>query len=106
MATEGDDVLWLHSQRQVSIVELAQWSGFSEEELRELVEFGALHPTDPVQWSFSADCVVSARAAARLRKDLDLETPALALVLSFLERIHRLEAEVRELSAQLPRPRR
>jgi len=30
MATDSDDVVWLHSQRQVSIVELAQYSGLSE----------------------------------------------------------------------------
>ena len=38
--------------------------------------------------------------------DLELEMPALALVLSFLERIDALEAEVRNLAAQLQSPRR
>lgn len=108
MAVEPDDALWLLAQSQVSIVELAECSGLPEPVLRELVEYGALSPEDPqsVEWVFSGDCVVQVRTAARLRNDLELETPALALVLSLLERIHRLDAEVRHLSAQLSMPRR
>ena len=108
MATEHDDALWLHAQWRVSIVELAQLSGLQEEVVRELVEYGALSPADPQarEWAFSGDCVARVRAAARLCNDLEFETPALALVLSFLERIDRLEAEVRNLSAQLVAIRR
>ena len=39
----------------------------------------------------------------RLSNDLELETRALALVVSFLERIEDVEARVRDLSAKLPR---
>jgi hypothetical protein len=108
MATENDDALWLHSQRQISIVELAQSSGLTETAVRELVEYGALAPADPQarEWAFSADRVVLVRAAARLCTDLELETRALALVLSVLERIDRLEGEVRQLQAQIAAPRR
>ncbi len=107
MATEAD-ALWLHAHEQVTIVELAECSGLPESLLRELVEYGALSPADPqaVEWVFSGDCVVSVRRAARLRNDLELETPALALVLSLLDRLHRLDAEVRHLSAQITVPRR
>ena len=106
MATEQEDALWLHAQRQVSIIELSQSCGVSEALVRELVEYGALAPADPgaEEWCFTADCVVRVRIAARLCGDLELETPALALVLSFLERIDELEAEVRRLSAQLAVP--
>ena len=108
MATDRDETLWLHAQAQMSIAELAECSGLPEALLRELVEYGALSPADPqaVEWVFSSECVVSVRTAARLRDDLELETPALALVLSLLERIHRLDAEVRHLSAQITVPRR
>ena len=109
MADENeDDVLWLHSHRQVSIVELAEACGLEESTVRELVEYGALAPADPQagQWAFSADCVVRVRTAARLCTDLELETRALALVLSFIERISRLEGEVRNLQAQVAAPRR
>ena len=107
MATDYDAV-WLHAHREISIVELADCSGLTEAEVRDLVEFGALAPSDSsaLQWSFSAECVARVRTAARLRDDLELETRALALVISFLERIDALEARVRELNAQLQSPRR
>ena len=108
MATDSDDALWLHAQARFSMLELAQCSGLPETVLRELVEYGALSPAeaDAVEWAFGGDCVARARTAARLRRDLELETPALALVLSLLERIDQLGAEVRHLHAQLALPRR
>jgi hypothetical protein len=103
MPAERDFVLWLDAREQVSLVELSECAGLSVAQLRELVECGALAPADPHadEWVFGADCVVSLRAAARVCRDLELETAALALVLSYLERIHRLEEEVRDLSARL-----
>jgi chaperone modulatory protein CbpM len=108
MAPEQNEALWLHARAQISIVELSESSGLPETVLRELVEYGAIAPADPQapQWVFSSDCLVRVRTAARLRNDLELETPTLALVLSFLERISRLEDEVRRLGAQLSVPRR
>jgi hypothetical protein len=106
MSMERDEGLWLHREFRVSIVELAEFSGLPESVLEELVEFGALTPADPDRHLFGGDCVSGLRTAARLRSDLELETPVLALALSFLERIHALESEVRRLDAQLARPRR
>ena len=102
---ENDDAAWLHAGSQVTLVELAHTSGLPQDVLRELVEYGALEPAPGAgEWCFSAECVVRVRKAARLRSDLELETDSLALVLSFLERIQRLEAQVRHLHAQLAGP--
>jgi len=108
MSQDHDDAMWLHAHTQVSIIELAESSGLPEPVLRELVEYGALAPADPQarQWVFSGDCLVRVRTAARLRNDLELETPALALVLSLLDEINRLHGEVRHLGAQLSSPLR
>ena len=105
MAHEQEDTMWLHAEHRVTLVELAQCSGLAEDVLRELVDYGALAPADPsaVELRFNARCVASVRAAARLSNDLELETPVLALVISFLERIETLEARLRELDAKLPR---
>ena len=105
---DENDVMWLHSHAQVTIVELAECSGLPEPVLRELVEYGALEPADPQarEWVFGGDCVVRVRTAARLRNDLELETPALALVLALLDEIHRQEGELRRLGAQLSSPLR
>ena len=104
----SDDVFWLSERHTVTVVELSQASGVSEELVRELVELGALSPADPLatEWLFSGECVAHVRAAARLAGDLELDTQTLALVLSFIERIEALEKEIRNLHAQLPKPRR
>jgi chaperone modulatory protein CbpM len=107
MADEIREVSWMHAEARVSINELAQCSGLTAELIRELVEFGALEPIDPSgQWQFSAGCVARVRAVARLRSDLELDAAAIALALAYLARIESLEARVRELDAQLARPRR
>lgn len=125
MKVEFTEAQWLHEQAEISIQELAELSGLSPELLRELVEYGALVPintqvpinaqvptnaqpsTDaqPARWSFTADCVVAVRAAGRLREDFDLDANALSVALALIERIHRLEAQLRELRTQFPRPR-
>jgi chaperone modulatory protein CbpM len=101
MATEHGDAFWLHAEQTISIEELATASGFSVAEIAELVEYGALRPAG--EMVFSAHYVGWVRKAARLRQDLELDLPALALIVSFLERIDALESELRKLSAQLPR---
>jgi chaperone modulatory protein CbpM len=104
MAHETDAV-WFHAGHRVTIVELAECSGLPEAVVRELIDYGALAPVDPAapQPDFSARCVASVRTAVRLANDLELETPALALVISFLERIDELESRLREMQAKLPR---
>src|SRR6185503_8764414 len=89
---DHDDVMWLHARREISIVEVADASGLTEAEVLELIEYGALSPCQAEPISFQADCIARLRTATRLRDDLELETHAFALVLSFLERIASLEA--------------
>ncbi len=103
MKTELTDAQWLHDA-EVSIEELAELSGLSTDLLRERVEYGALIPADThsAHWSFTADCVVTVRAVSRLREDFDLDANALSVALNLIERIHGLEAQLRELRSQLP----
>jgi len=104
MTEQRPEVLWLHSETRITIVELAQFSGLPEAVLRDLVDHGALAPHgDDDDWTFAADCVARLRKAARLRVDLELDAATLALVLAYLERIERLEGEVRRLVAQAAR---
>jgi chaperone modulatory protein CbpM len=101
------EAVWLHSRHEVTLVELVDCSGLSEKEVRELVEYGVLSPADEgeAQWRFSGECIGRVRRATRLRDDFELDTPALALAVGFLERIDTLEARIRDLSAQLQAPR-
>jgi chaperone modulatory protein CbpM len=104
MKVELTEVLWLDEQQELSLPELAGLSGLSETELRELVDYGVLAPADPAAEPplFRTDCLVTARIACRLRGDFELDAPGLALALTLLGRIHDLEAQLCELSAQLP----
>jgi chaperone modulatory protein CbpM len=113
MKVELTDAQWLSERAEVSVEELAELSGLSPELLRELVDYGALVPIDAqvpanaqsAQWSFAADCVVAVRTASRLREDFDLDASALSVALMLIERIHGLEAQLRELQTQFPRLR-
>lgn len=105
MKLELTETVWLDESGTVTLIELAECSGLSESELRELVEMGALEPLDLAagDWRFGAQCITAARAARRLRSDFELETNSLALVLSLLERVRELESEVQRMHARLPR---
>jgi len=52
-------------------------------------------------WTFEARWLVVARTASRLRHDFELDAHGLSVVLSYVERIEALEAELRRLRAQL-----
>lgn len=105
MKLELTETVWLDEHGAVTLVELAECSGLSEAELRDLVDLGALQPLDPdaADLNFGATCIVAARAARRLRTDFELDMPGLAIVLSLLERVKELETELQRLHARLPR---
>lgn len=105
MATDNDEgAVWLHAQRRVTLVELSEACGLPVASIEELVEYGALGPVDE-SGLYAARCVATVRDATRLCADLELDMPAVALVVRFLERIHALEDQVRHLDAQVHRPR-
>jgi chaperone modulatory protein CbpM len=103
MNAPTDDAVRLDSVTEITWTQLVSASGLPEGELRELVRYGALVPRDPdaPAWTFEARWLVVARTASRLRQDFELDPHGLAVVLSFVERIERLEAELRRARAQL-----
>lgn len=105
MRVELTEVLWLDEHHELSLRELAELSGLPEVEIRELVDCGTITPQAPEAqaWTFSAECVVAARTAARLRRDFDLDSQGLALALTLIEHVHALEERLHRLDAQLPR---
>ncbi len=105
MEAEHTEAQWLIEECEFSLTELVELSGSSAEELRELVEYGAITPVNPdaPQWVFPGKCLPTVRAASRLRVSFELEPHGMALVISLLERIHDLEDQVDSLRAQLPR---
>ncbi len=105
MKLDQADAMWLDAHCECSFAELAQISGLSEADLRELVDYGAIAPNNPHEaaWTFSGDIVVTAQAAGRLRDDLELDPQTLALTLTLIKRIRELEVQIGNLRAQLPR---
>jgi hypothetical protein len=99
------EAVWLTEDNEFSLPELVELSGLSEAELRELADYGAITPVNPdsPQWVFKGKCLITVRAACRLRASFDLDPHGVALVISLLDRIHGLEEELGSLRAQLPR---
>jgi len=103
MVDEGGGLV-LNEVTLVTLTELAESSGLSTVEIRELVELGAFEPrAEGPEWLFTARSIELARTARRLRADFELSTPGLALVLAYVERIRELERRLHELECQLPR---
>ncbi len=103
MSLPTNDAVRLDSVTEITWTQLLSASGLPEGELRELVQYGALVPRNPdaPTWTFEARWLVVARTASRLRHDFELDPHGVSVVLSYVERIEQLEAEVRKLRAQL-----
>jgi len=96
MNVEIAEATFLDENDFVTLVQLAERSGLSEEELRELIESGAFSPTDASTWTFSSHCIVVARTAYRLREEFALDdSHALAVVVRLIQRIEALQARLR-----------
>jgi chaperone modulatory protein CbpM len=95
---------WLNEHYELSLAQLCELSGLSETEPRGLVDCGAIAPADPLarEWTFSANRLVVARSAFRLRRDFELDSQGLALAVTLLERVRDLEEQLRDLRARLP----
>lgn len=102
MNVSSNEAMPLDMIAEVTWTQLVTASGLPEGELRELVRYGALMPRDPEAptWTFEARWLVVAKTASRIRRDFELDPHAVSIVLSYVERIERLEAELRALRAQ------
>jgi hypothetical protein len=103
MSVPIEDAMHLDTIAEVTWTQLLHSSGLPESELRELVRYGALIPRNPDApvWTFEARWLVVAKKASRIRHDFELDPYGVSVVLSYLERIGRLEEEIRALRAQL-----
>jgi hypothetical protein len=105
MKFEFTEMHWLDARQSLTLAELAELSGLPATELADLVDNGILTPLEPAatEVCFGADCLATARTAARLRADFELQPSGLTLALTLLERVRALEAQLRHLQACLPR---
>lgn len=98
-----DDAVCIDEVTEITWTQLVSACGLPEGEVRELVRYGALVPRDPAapQWTFAGRWLLVARTASRLRRDFDLDPHGVSVVLGYVERIERLEAELRAMRARL-----
>ncbi|SUI44804.1 chaperone modulator CbpM [Serratia marcescens] len=88
-----------------TVVELCQRVEISEEELVEIVGLGVIVPLEPAQprWEFDYPALSHLQRARRLRAELDLDWPGIAMALTLLDRVDALQQENRQLRRQLAR---
>ena len=103
MSVEILEAVTLDEHGFVTLEQLALAAELPADELRALVDYGALAPVDPAatSWTFTASWVVVARTAGRLRRDFELDAHSLSVVLRYVQRVEALEAELRALHARL-----
>ena len=101
MDIETCEAFHVDEHGELSFAQLIEYSGLTEAELRELVDYGALVPVDAAveSWTFGVHTLLLARSAGRLRREFDLDTHGVSVLLRFVERIEALEAELRALRA-------
>ena len=104
MKLELTEVLWLEEHGELTLSQLAELSRLSEADLLELIEFGVIVPAEPqaARLRFSAQSIVAARTACRLREDFELDAHGVALAITLLDRIRDLEAQLQDLLARMP----
>ena len=114
VATEAERMVWSLPGNVAAVDRVPLWgpapaspavgrrNGLPGELLRELIDWGAISPraAGDERWVFTGATVTAVRTACRLGSDLELEPQGMALALTLLERIRRLEAELADLRAR------
>lgn len=88
---------------QLTLAELCHTCDVHAEYVIELVEYGILHPRgrEPRAWEFAGQDLVRMKKALRLRRDLDINLPGLALSMELLEEIDDLRRALRHMEGRL-----
>ncbi len=94
MIVDLTEVIWLSEGHLVSYQELQQRSGLDDEEMRYLLESGALLPKHPDTDQFDSSALDLLRRVARLKQDFEVDSDGICLLLSLLQKIHSLERQL------------
>lgn len=88
-----------------SVTEFCLHTGVSEEELDEIVGLGVIEPRPGAHaaWQFDDRAVTVVHRALRLRQELALDWPGIAVTLTLLDENERLRQENRQLLQRLQR---
>lgn len=83
----------------LSLEELSTCVQLSPDIIIELIELHLLIPEgkNKVEWRFDEISLKRAKIASNLQRDLEINTPGLALAVELLEKIEKLESEINRL---------
>ncbi|KQW35134.1 chaperone modulator CbpM [Rhizobacter sp. Root404] len=86
----------------MTLAELARACRAREEQVQVWVVEGVLQPTGgaPQDWRFSGAALRRARLAISLSRDLEVNTPGIALALDLMEQIDALNAQLRRATVR------
>ncbi|HAJ0628077.1 TPA: chaperone modulator CbpM [Escherichia coli] len=84
-----------------TITEFCLHTGISEEELNEIVGLGVVEPSEI--WVFDDHAAIVVQRAVRLRHELALDWPGIAVALTLMDDIAHLKQENRLLRQRLSR---
>lgn len=93
-----------NSNTLFTLNEICERCGTQSEIIIEMVEYGIVSPVTPQptsHWQFDISALVRLHRAQRLRRDLELDLPGLALSLELLDEIDGLKKQIASLQQQL-----
>ena len=93
-----------HSSVLFTLSEICERCGTPAEIIIEMVEYGIVTPiTEQPRspWQFNVSALARLHRAQRLRRDLELDLPGLALSLELLDEIDGLKKQIASLQQQL-----
>ncbi len=90
--TQITEISIVEDEVHMSIIELCHSINIEQEDLVAWVQEGILNPigNSPEDWRFSGDALSRAKKALRLSRDLEINTPGVAMVLDLLDEISEL----------------
>ncbi len=96
--------IWLNSSDVCSFEHVVSVSGIEHDDLLELIDAGVIQPkgTERGSYVLHTECIVVARQARRLRDDFELNRQGLALAMTLLDRVRKLEEQLDDLQARSP----
>ena len=89
----------LDETMELTLADLCRACQLPAERVIELVEEGVVEPRGrgPARWRFQSLSIRRVHRAERLRRDLGINTPGVALALELLEEVEQLRARLRHL---------
>lgn len=97
MSTPEGDAREAGAETRLTAEELSRSLGISRQELEELVGLGLAEPAAPGASEYTAATVVRLQRVRRLHADLEVDFLGAAIIVDLMERLDRLEAEIRAI---------